>query len=138
MLITTRGSELLPLQTATLAALDSNENILSTSHEMKNASPDEHQISSVATAPPTSNKRALESPSSEQILIKRRYQKPMSSKTRLLRSSQDIAGIAVIIVQRHYCVSYPVHIPRCVDCQTISVSDATTYLTGCRFQYCRT
>ncbi|CAF1682926.1 unnamed protein product, partial [Adineta ricciae] len=100
--------ESLLFQPIALLSLDTNGNLLQTDHQQVNSS--------------NKNKRALESSCSEQILIKRRYQK----------------SIPTIIVQRHYCVTYPTNIQRCVDCQTINSSDLTMHLSGCRFQYCRT
>ncbi|CAF1340535.1 unnamed protein product [Adineta steineri] len=67
------------------------------------------------------NKRSLES-SSEQVLVKRRYEKTEP----------------VIITQQNYCISYPKNIPRCVDCQTANPRDLRSHLAGCRFQHCRT
>ncbi|CAF1377947.1 unnamed protein product, partial [Adineta ricciae] len=100
--------ESLLFQPIALLSLDTNGNLLQSDHRQVNSS--------------NKNKRALESSCSEQILIKRRHQK----------------SIPIIIVQRHYCVTYPTNIQRCVDCQTIDPPDLTMHLSGCRFQYCRT
>ena len=88
------------------------------------------------------NKRSLESTSSEQVLIKRRYQKSVPSKFIFLFKDLNKISIRLffiaILTQRNYCISYPTNIPRCVDCQTASVNDFSMHLAGCRFQHCRT
>jgi hypothetical protein len=86
------------------------------------------------------NKRSLESSSSEQVLIKRRYQKSVPSKLFTLKKRNFISFFffLAIITQRNYCISYPNNIPRCVDCQTANPSDFSMHLAGCRFQHCRT
>ncbi|CAF2410229.1 unnamed protein product [Rotaria sp. Silwood2] len=78
--------------------------------------------SSSPTTTTNNNKRFLESFSSEQVLVKRRQK----------------ASIPTIIIQQHYCISYPNNISRCIDCQIANPSDASIHLTGCRFQHCRT
>ncbi len=81
----------------------------------------------------SNNKRSLESSSSEQALIKRRYQKSVPSK-KIYFSSYSLI---FFLTQRNYCISYPTNIPRCVDCQTATSSDFSMHLAGCRFQHCR-
>jgi hypothetical protein len=122
----------LSLQPMALLSLDTNETILPVYNPLDNQINNDRQI----ILP--SNKRPLESSTSEQILIKRRYQKAMPSKSFFFKIFIFKFLFLVTITQRHYCVSYPINIQRCVDCQTINPLDLSMHLSGCRFQHCRT
>ncbi|CAF1270697.1 unnamed protein product [Adineta steineri] len=107
-------------QPMALLSLDINGSISPINNESSN----QHQIinSSLTLMNSNNKKRLFESSTSEQILIKRRYQR----------------SVPINIIQKQYCISYPINVQRCVDCQMINSSNSPLHLLGCRFQHCRT
>ena len=82
---TKSDTEPLPLQPTTLLSLDTNEKILSSDHEMKDSVSSDYPMANSPTTQANSSKRVLEPAASEQILIKRRYQKLIPSNALSLR-----------------------------------------------------
>ena len=138
-------------QPRVLLSLDINETMVPVIDKIDNQLFGESQIvdnlpfssiHSTALSKTINTKRSLESSSSEQIIIKRRYQKiaPSNSFSNYLHPIifAFFFLFVAIITQEHYCISYPKNISRCIDCQVINPLDLSMQYASCRFQYCRT